>query len=282
MVELDKNIVEAFFKELAISEGIDTTYGWKKRFWNQSGAKFGIADVRSIHTWISRGSIPKESASEILNSNISEDLKRICRQCVKHGKVGISFDSHVATGRKLGDIYNYFINLSAELSSNYPFHVSDKVKPIINSIIELKNVLDSKLFDENLDKNSNDLVSIYYGHTNNHKPVFDKPELITSSQNQTLDSLLGMTQEILSSDTDYAESLSANIKSIHKSLSNEKKISDLKARLSAMENSTNREIERLKEQLVADRRKRDRRIDSETNHNPERRKGTDRRTIKKS
>lgn len=47
--------------------------------------------------------------------------------------------------------------------------------------------------------------------------------------------LIKMTQYILGSATEYADSLAANIKSFHKSVQNEKRIVDLESRIEALE-----------------------------------------------
>lgn len=97
-----------------------------------------------------------------------------------------------------------------------------------------------------------------------------------------LNYLLEMTQEILISNTDYAESLAANIKSFHKSVINEKRLNKMEARMTAFENATTRKISALEKELSENRKKKDRRKNEEPYNGEERRTGlADRRISNK-
>lgn len=208
MPVINKNTVLDFFEKLAVFEGIDLNHKWKALLFQKIGAEIGIKRADIISTWINRGAIPGHAAAKILKLDIPDKLKVDCRSCVKSKNVGFTIDEHISTGSNLKNIYNYLINLQTDLSKNYPFYISDKVKPIIQSIVDFKSILDSKLFDENPERASNKLSDIYYGDnsssrignivkehdqkyqikidTNLHKTIIEAVEYLLESEKRTM------------------------------------------------------------------------------------------------
>jgi hypothetical protein len=87
---------------------------------------------------------------------------------------------------------------------------------------------------------------------------------------KTIDAILQMTREVLESDTDYAESLSANVRSFHNAVQTQKRLNRLEAEVFDLKS-------KLHAILVNDRRKTIRRKEQIEFEGPERRINPDRR-----
>jgi hypothetical protein len=87
---------------------------------------------------------------------------------------------------------------------------------------------------------------------------------------KTIDTLLQMTREVLESDTDYAESLSANVRSFHNAVQTQKRLNRLEAEVFDLKS-------KLHAIIVNDRRKKIRRQEQIEFEGPDRRINPDRR-----
>lgn len=173
-----------------------------------------------------------------------------------------SLEDHKKTAKILQAISVYVQGLS---QSVYPDKIIELSLSAHDSILQLRSEMEEIIYAE-YDVDHDDVVEIFYGENDfKLKQAFDKKDALNTN-----DERLKMTIEILASNTEFAYSLDANIRSFHNAVINQKRIDGLENKVDGLEQTVAALMRNNSKKN--DRRKRDKPVD------PDRRSGADRRT----